>query len=151
MRCLWSNSTDDSACSLAASVPWAVRARVFTFAYLRLSFSRASSGIVIRGTIGAGSNFGVGRSREPKYPATGKRPFCGPLRRGSVGVISSERHSLYLLLRSPFWSALRVRYIASHCGTGKDARQGCACVPEDRNVPRNSPSILPFFIALIVS
>lgn len=32
---------------------------------------------MIRGTISAGSNFGVGRSREPKYPAARKRPFCG--------------------------------------------------------------------------
>lgn len=32
---------------------------------------------VIRGTISAGSNFGVGRSHEPKYPAARKRPFCG--------------------------------------------------------------------------
>ena len=54
---------------------------------------------VIRGTISAGSNFGVGRSHEPKYPAARKRPFCGLC---SVGVISSERHSLYFLLHLPF-------------------------------------------------
>lgn len=53
----------------------------------------------MRGTISAGSNFGVGRSHEPKYPAARKRrSFCGLC---SVGVISGERHSLYFLLHAP--------------------------------------------------
>lgn len=59
----------------------------------------ASSVTVMRGTISAGSNFGVGRSHEPKYPAARKRrSFC---RLCSVGVISGERHSLYFLLHAP--------------------------------------------------
>lgn len=83
---------------------------------------------VIRGTISAGSNFGVGRSHEPKYPAARKRPFCGLC---SVGVISGERHSLYFLLHSPFsvyarlqrwFSEILPTVLCSHCYTAKGDR-----------------------------
>lgn len=85
----------------------------------------ASSVTVIRGTISAGSNFGVGRSHEPKYPAARKRPFCGLC---SVGVISGERHSLYFLLHSPFsvyarlqrwFSEILPTVLCSHCYTAE--------------------------------
>lgn len=84
---------------------------------------------VIRGTISAGSNFGVGRSHEPKYPAARKRPFCGLC---SVGVISGERHSLYFLLHSPFsvyarlqrwFSEILPTVLCSHCYTAKGGRE----------------------------
>ena len=84
---------------------------------------------MIRGTISAGSNFGVGRSHEPKYPAARKRPFCGLC---SVGVISGERHSLYFLLHSPFsvyarlqrwFSEILPTVLCSHCYTAKGGRE----------------------------
>lgn len=55
----------------------------------------------MRGTISGGSNFGVGRSHEPKYPAARKRrPFCGLC---TVGVISGRATFVVLLVtHSPF-------------------------------------------------